>query len=124
MYRMSESISTRRRKGGSVRFYFAYSKSSAATTPLRSPALSIPPRNTTPIAENKQLLSSGTTLNSKKPLSPGNSTLVAPPSPPALGVVAWDTGCGVNRDGAESASLVALIDGAGVVILDGIGAVT
>jgi hypothetical protein len=46
----------------------------STTTPLNSPALSILPRNTTPIAENKHELSSGTTLNSKKPLPPGNST--------------------------------------------------
>jgi len=46
----------------------------STTTPLNSPALSIPPRNTTPIAENKHELSSGTTLSSRKPLPPGNST--------------------------------------------------
>jgi hypothetical protein len=46
----------------------------STTTPLNSPALSIPPRKTTPIAENKQELSSGTTLNSRNPLPPGNST--------------------------------------------------
>jgi hypothetical protein len=46
----------------------------STTTPLNSPALSIPPRNTTPIAENKHELSSGTTLNSRNPLPPGNST--------------------------------------------------
>jgi len=46
----------------------------STTTPLKSPALSIPPRNTTPTAENKHELSSGTTLNSRNPFSPGNST--------------------------------------------------
>jgi len=40
------------------------------------------------------------------------------------GVLAWEIGCGVKRDGAERASLVAFIDGAGVVIRDGIGADT
>jgi hypothetical protein len=46
----------------------------STTTPLKSPALSIPPRKTTPVAENKHELSSGTTLNSKNPLPPGNSS--------------------------------------------------
>lgn len=41
-----------------------------------------------------------------------------------VGVDICEIGCGVNRGGADSFSFVALIEGAGVVIRDGIGAVT
>jgi len=95
----------------------------STTTFLRSPAVSIPPRKTTPTAENRHELSSGTFLNSSHPLLPGNSTLT--PSrdfpPEGVGVGACDAGCGVNRPGADNAALRGLIDGAGVGSLDADG---
>jgi hypothetical protein len=97
----------------------------STTTFLKSPALSIPPKKTTPTAENKHELSSGTFLNSNHPLFPGNSTLTsvaAPPScpPPKVGggLAACEAGCGVNRPGADNAALSGFIDGAGVGSLD------
>jgi hypothetical protein len=77
---MDDKEKTRERTHPSMtsEYVSGFFRIASTTTPLNSPALSIPPRNTTPIAENKQLLSSGTTLNSRKPLSPGNSTLSSP----------------------------------------------
>lgn len=96
----------------------------STTTFLRSRALSIPPRKTTPTAEKRHELSSGTFLNSSHPLFPGNSTLTPSPDlppPPGGGVGACDAGCGVNRPGADNAALRGLIDGAGVGSLDADG---
>jgi hypothetical protein len=96
----------------------------STTTFLSSPALSIPPKKTTPTAENKHELSSGTFLNSNHPLFPGNSTLTLSPSfAEALfevvgGVAACEAGCGVNRPGADNAALRGFMDGAGVGSLD------
>lgn len=101
----------------------------ASTTIFLNPfAPSIPPSKTTPTAENKQALSSGTFLSSSVPASPGKRTAILPPSPPdfaflegPLPVVAygepaaepiWDAG--VNRFGAERLSFRCLTDGAGV----------
>jgi len=96
----------------------------STTTFLRSPAVSIPPRKTTPTAENRHELSSGTFLNSSQPLFAGNSTLTPSPDfppPPEGGVGACDAGCGVNRPGADNAAFRGFIDGAGVESLDADG---
>ena len=46
----------------------------STTTPLKLPAASRPPSNTTATAEKRHELSSGTILNSNVPASPGNDT--------------------------------------------------